>query len=80
METIQFKGKENLQEVQEFLNRHGIPSEFRVRKAFIRNGKEYPRVEIVNYKDNPGYWRVLTPNRWVAVEGGIVNQYPSKPK
>lgn len=78
MESIQFKGKENLEEVRSFLDRHNVRNMFRVREAFTRNGKEYPSVDVLTY-EAAGDWRVLTPGRWVAIDNGTVLQFPDQP-
>jgi hypothetical protein len=79
MESIQFKGKENLSEVQALLNRNNVPNEFRVRRAFTRNDKLYQAVDVLNYEDTEGNWRVLTPGRWVGIDNGTVISSPVQP-
>lgn len=79
MKSIQFKGKENLSEVQDFLTRNNVRNTFRVRKAFTRNGKFYPDVDVLSYEDSGGDWRVLTPGRWIGIDNTKVLSFPEQP-
>lgn len=79
MKSIQFKGKENLAEVQAFLDQSNTRSVFRVREAFTHQGTVYPSVDLLEYEDAAGHWRVLTPSRWVGIDNGEVHQFPQQP-
>lgn len=76
MNGILFKGKENLSEVQDLLNQNHVEHSSRTREAFVRNGKEYPSVDLVEYTDDSGIRRVLTPGRSIGINNGVVFQKP----